>query len=174
MTTPHPTHPRGSAGNAALLRAFIVRTLLLAGIWWVLAGAATDAWLVGSVTVLLATAVSVRLQPPESRRFSIPGATRFLAFFIVRSVKGGVQVAAMAFSRKPGLHPALLEIPLRLDDEAERIILAGTLSLLPGTLNVDLQEDRLYLHVLDHRMPIENEVRHAEEMVAQLFGKELR
>lgn len=170
---PSSLHSHRPAGRTALLRAFVVRAILLAGIWWVLSGTISDAWLVGGTTVLLASALSVVLQPPASRRLSVAGTARFIVFFVMRSIKGGLQVAAMAFSPRPGLQPALMEIPLRLSDASERIILAGTLSLLPGTLSVDLQGNLLRMHVLDSRMPIENDVRHAEAMVARMFGEGL-
>jgi len=171
---PTSIRSRRPAGHAALLRAFTVRAVLLTVIWWVLAGTIADAWLVGGSTVLLGSAVSLMLQPPANLRLSIAGTARFIVFFVIRSIKGGLQVASMAFSRRPGLQPALLEIPLRLSDESERIILAGTLSLLPGTLSVDLQGNLLRLHVLDSRMPIENDLRRAEAMVARMFGGMLR
>lgn len=139
----------------------------------VLTGAATKTWALGVVTVTLATTASLLLQPPGTRRLSVVGSLRFLGFFLVRSVKGGLQVALMAFRPRPALQPGLLDITLRLPDEAERIILAGTLSLLPGTLSVEMDGNVLQLHVLDASMPIEPEVRRAESMVARMFGVEL-
>lgn len=153
-----------------MIRAILLRTVLLLGLWWILTGGVPDAWLIGSIAVVGAVAASLRLQPPGEYRFSIAGFLAFLVFFVVQSIKGGTQVAAMALRPRMDLHPDVLEIRLRLPHEVEQVFLAGTLNLLPGTLSAGLEENHLQLHVLDSRLPIEQEVRTAEERVAHLFG----
>ena len=53
----------------------------------------------------------------------------------------------------------MLEIRLRLPPGISRALLANTLSLQPGTLSVELADDRLHLHVLDARVPVEPQFR---------------
>lgn len=156
-----------------MLRTFLSRLLLFGVLWWILTEGRTDAWLIGGFTIALAIAASLVLQPPSTRRFSLAGLAGFILFFIVNSIKGGVQVAALALRPRLDLQPEMLEIPLHLSDEYAQIFLASALSLLPGTLSAGLDGNRLRLHVLDRRMPIEHEVRAAEIHVARLFGKPL-
>jgi multicomponent Na+:H+ antiporter subunit E len=47
--------------------------------------------------------------------------------------------------------------------------LVNTLNLLPGTVSVSLDGDRLSLHVLDARMPIAEEVLQAEARIARML-----
>ncbi|MGV8900338.1 MAG: Na+/H+ antiporter subunit E [Burkholderiaceae bacterium] len=152
-----------------MLRALMMRAVLFALLWWVLTGGAHDAWGVGAATIALAVAVSLRLRAPGPFRFSILRVPGFLAFFLLESIKGGVQVAGMALRPRLDLQPTTMEIHLRLPDESARMFLAATLSLLPGTLSFGLNGNRLLLHVLDRRMPIEQEVRNTEVQVARLF-----
>lgn len=152
-----------------MLRALIMRAVLFAVLWWVLTGGAPDAWGVGAVTIALAVAVSLRLRAPGPLRLSIARVPGFLAFFLLQSIKGGMQVAGMAVRPRLDLQPTTMEIHLRLPDESSRVFLTGTLSLLPGTLSFGLNGNRLLLHVLDRRMPIEQEVRNTEVQVARLF-----
>lgn len=157
-----------------MIRAILLRTVLLLALWWTLTGGAPGAWLIGSITLAGAVAASLWLQPPGRYRFSITGLLAFSAFFLMKSIKGGAQVAAMALRPRLDLHPDVLEIRLRLPHEAEQVVLASMLSLLPGTLSAGLEENCLHLHVLDSRLPIEQQVRAAEERVARLFGTALQ
>lgn len=153
-----------------MLRAILFRGTLLAVIWWILTGGALHSWGVGLATIIVALAFSLRLRPPAVRRFSLARLPRFFLYFLVQSVKGGIQVARMALRPRLDLQPAMLEFELRLADEPARIFLASVLNLLPGTLSAGLDGSNLHLHVLDGRLPVEREMRHAESWVSWLFG----
>lgn len=155
-------------------RAVALRAPLFVAIWWVLTGGESGAWLFGAVVVAFASALSLYLLPPGApRRFSIIGLLEFLVFFLLQSMKAGGQVAWMAMRPRLDLDPAIVEIPLRLPDDAQRIFLAASLSLLPGTLSAGLDGNRLQLHVLDRRRPIEAAVRNVEARVARMFRVDL-
>lgn len=154
----------------ASVRAVLWRSALFAVLWWALTGGNLDSWGVGVVSVALATAASLHLLPPVNTYVSRIGLLRFLVFFIVQSLRGGAQVAGFALRPRMGLRPGFHEIDLRLPDGIGRMLLANTMSLLPGTLSVELQGNRLYLHVLDERAPTETEVRTAETRLAHLLG----
>lgn len=157
-----------------MLRVVLVRTAFFCVLWWTLTGGSLYGWITGLIVVGLVVMVSLRLHPPGRgyvRLFAIPA---FFIFFLAKSIKGGVQVAAMALRPRLQLHPDVLELHLRLPHESERIFLASLMSLLPGTISAGLEGNRLQLHVLDSRLPIEHEVRDAEAHVARLFGTGLR
>jgi multicomponent Na+:H+ antiporter subunit E len=151
----------------------LARALLFALVWWVLAEGRADSWGVGLIFVALAVAASLRLRPPGRYRLSPVGLLAYAGFFLVQSVRSGLQVAAMALRPRLAIAPALFEIPLRLPPGPAVALLTGTLSLLPGTLSVRLDGATLGLHALDGRLPIEKEVRVAEAYIARLFGIDL-
>jgi multicomponent Na+:H+ antiporter subunit E len=155
-----------------MMRSVLARTAMLVALWGVLTGAAASSWPFGGVTVALAVAASLRLHAPGAAGLSLVGLLSFLLFFLAKSVKGGAQVAAMALRPRMNLHPAILDIELRLPHEAERVFVVGILNLMPGTLSVGLEGSRLQLHVLDSRMPIEQSVRDAEARVAAVFRRQ--
>jgi multicomponent Na+:H+ antiporter subunit E len=161
---PDPSPPIGLGLSAILWRggAFAL-------IWWILAEGRADAWGIGAVSVLLATAASLALAPPGPGRLSAIGLLGFAAFFLAQSALGGMQVAARAFRPRMDLAPALVEVPVTLPDGVARILLVNTLNLLPGTVSVSLDGDRLSLHVLDARMPIAEEVLQAEARIARML-----
>ncbi|MDP3842285.1 MAG: Na+/H+ antiporter subunit E [Oxalobacteraceae bacterium] len=159
----------GAPQHRNRVRSIALRTVLMSALWWVLTGGAAATWGLGVASVASAVAASLVLLPPRARSFSLSGLPGFLAFFLLQSVKAGVQVAAMALRPRPDLRPAVLEIRLQLPDQGARILLACTMTLLPGTLSFGLDGDRLLLHVLDRRMPNEQELRKAEARIARLF-----
>lgn len=151
------------------VRAILQRGAILSLLWWVLAQGRADSWGLGLISVALALIASLWLSPPSQDRFSITGLLRFAGFFLFQSAKAGVQVAIMALRPRLDLAPALLELPITLPAGPARVLLINTLSLLPGTLSVGLNQNLLRLHVLDARLPIEAEVRAAEALIARLL-----
>ena len=140
---------------------------LCGGCW---PGGRADSWGVGGVSVILALAAGLILLPPAKGRFSPLSLAAFVGFFLVQSVKGGIQVAAMALRPRPDLAPAMLDLPIALPPGPARVMLVNTLSLLPGTLSVRIEGDRLRLHVLDRRLPIVEELRAVEAAIARIQG----
>ena len=155
------------------MSALALRGALFALLWWMLTEGRSDGWAVGLVFIVLALAVSLHVSPPMQYRLSTVGLLAYVGFFVVQSVRGGLQVAGLALRPRLALAPALMEVPLRLPPGPAVVLLVGTLSLLPGTLSVRLDGATLSLHVLDGRLPIEHEVRLAEDRIARLFGIDL-
>lgn len=157
-----------------LLRALLMRTVVLALIWWILAGGSPSSWAVGGVAIALSTWASMRLSPPGLIHFSPVGALGFFGFFLWQSLKGGLQVAYLALRPHPDLQPVQMELVLRLQPGPGQLFLASALCLMPGTLALDIQNGQLKLHVLDARMPVEHDVRSAEVWIARMYKQELQ
>ncbi|MDP1718356.1 MAG: Na+/H+ antiporter subunit E [Burkholderiales bacterium] len=154
--------------TAALLR----RGILFALLWWILSEGRAGSWGLGAVAVAVALWASVRLLPLASGRISLVGLFAFLGYFIWNSVRGGAQVALIALRGRQALQPDILEMQLSLPSGASRILMVNVLGLMPGTLGVRLEGDRLRLHVLDARMPIAAAVRALEARIAVIFREQ--
>lgn len=165
--------PRVPHRSPPMARPIITRLILFTAIWWILTGGGNEAWGVGGVVILAALIVSLRLLPAGPRRVSLRGLLGFAGFFVVRSVIAGTQVALIALRPRLDLRPVVVEMSTRLQDESERIFLVSIVSLLPGTLSAGLEGNKLRLHVLDERLPVEEELRAIEYRVARVFGGEL-
>jgi multicomponent Na+:H+ antiporter subunit E len=61
------------------------------------------------------------------------------------------KVARLVVMPKMDLKPGILAFPLKVDRDFEITLLANLITLTPGTLSVDVSEDRrfLYVHALD-------------------------
>lgn len=146
------------------------RVLLFALLWWALTGGTHDAWRFGGPVILLAGAASMWLQPRRRIRIRARELPRFLGFFFWQSLRAGFDVAFRALQPRRPLSPAVLEYPLSLPQGPARVLLADTVSLLPGTLTAGLEADRLIVHVLDARLPMRESLSQVEERVAALFS----
>lgn len=160
------------ASPGARAVALVKRALLFALIWWLLTEGRTDAWGMGGLLVLVGAALSLSLAPPVG--WSLRGLLRFVPFFVRYSLVGGIDVAKRAFSPAMPLQPAMIEYPLALTLPQSRLFMAAVISLLPGTLCADVQEDKLWVHVLDRGNAIEDELKALERRVARLFRHERR
>lgn len=120
----------------------------LAALWFVLTSADPASWLMGLPAVGLATWLFRRLG--ERRQVAVaPGAIfRYLGFFVIESLRAGVDVAVRALAPGRRFSPHLLDYETSLPPGWPRTLFANTVSLLPGTLSVSLDDERLTVHAL--------------------------
>ena len=153
------------------LRVWLLRLVLFSLMWGILTDGAIGSWPIGVPVVLIATLVSVMLMPPLS--WSLRGMVAFIPYFIWHSVHGGVDVARRAFHPQLPISPGLFDYRFRLPPGLPRVFMANTVSLLPGTLSVELEEEILRVHVLDETRAINEELKMLEKHLADIFGIEL-
>ena len=149
---------------------FILRSGLLAFLWWIISGGANDSWLVGLPVVLVAAHLSVTLKAKQTQRVHLIPLLRFIPFFLYESVCGGIDVTRRVYAPRLPLHPALLIYPLRLPEGVAQVFFANSVSLLPGTLCTHIKDHALQIHVLDKTAPIVKELEVLELKVASIFG----
>ncbi len=82
----------------------------------------------------------------------VRSAFAFFLSFLWQLVQANLSVArTVLLERKEKINPAFLAIPLEARTDAEIALLANLITLTPGTLSLDVSEDRrfLYIHTLD-------------------------
>ncbi len=152
-----------------------IASLLLA-IWWILSDGSIAGLGFGLIAVALAL-FAARLIPPPMRARGT-GLTvlrwravpRFLAYFLSRSLIAGVDVARRTLTPRMPLSPRVLVLRTELPAGPAQVFLMATLSLLPGTLGMSVQQDTITLHVLDDRDDAERDMRTAEGYVGPMFA----
>jgi multicomponent Na+:H+ antiporter subunit E len=77
-----------------------------------------------------------------------PQAIGFTLFFVKELVISNVRVAHDIVTPKSHMRPAIVAVPLDVTSDEEITMLANVVTLTPGTLSLDLSEDRrtLYVH----------------------------
>ena len=77
----------------------------------------------------------------------------FALFFLWDLFLANLRMAYLVFRPHQSLRPAIVAVPLELESDMEITLLANLISLTPGTLTLDVSDDRrmLYVHVADLR-----------------------
>jgi multicomponent Na+:H+ antiporter subunit E len=73
-----------------------------------------------------------------------------LLFFLKELVLSSVRVAIDVIRPRLTMRPAVIAVPLELTSDAQITLLANLISLTPGTLSVDVAEDKscLFVHAM--------------------------
>ena len=150
---------------------WLVRAGLFAILWWVLTAGDSASWIIGVPAVLLAAWLSISLAGAFAFRLSFAGLSRYLVFFVIESVRGGVDVARRALLPGGRVEPQILHYRTSLAHGLPQDILVYTVSLLPGTLAMDIEDDRLTLHALSGDMQPLESIETCERYVAAVFGE---
>ncbi|MDH6230089.1 multicomponent Na+:H+ antiporter subunit E [Mesorhizobium soli] len=71
--------------------------------------------------------------------------------FVKELILSAWRVAKLVLSSKMDLKPGIFAYPLKVDRDFEITLLANLITLTPGTLSVDVSDDRrvLYVHAID-------------------------
>ncbi|WP_181704350.1 Na+/H+ antiporter subunit E [Chthonobacter albigriseus] len=74
-----------------------------------------------------------------------------IGLFLVELIKSGIRVAKILMRRDLDLKPGMVAYPLADLRDFEITLLANLITLTPGTLSVDVSDDRrlLYVHCVD-------------------------
>lgn len=87
----------------------------------------------------------------DKRYFTrVPKIIGFALYFIYEMIKANVQVAYDVITPKFFMRPGFVSFPMEAQSNFEINLLATFISLTPGTLVIDLSEDRkeMYIHVM--------------------------
>jgi multicomponent Na+:H+ antiporter subunit E len=149
------------------------RAVFFSLVWWLLVGGSASGWLFGLAAIPGATAASIRLGPTTPLRLRPVPFLRYLASFLLQSLLGAWDVARRAVHPRLPLAATFIEYPLRLEDETSRVLLAATITMLPGTITAEIRSDRLLIHAIDATRPVVATIRAMETRIGALFGSRL-
>jgi multicomponent Na+:H+ antiporter subunit E len=89
--------------------------------------------------------------PEEKRYFDrLPKIISFTFFFFKELIKANLQVAYDVITPKFYMQPGIVKIPLDATTDLEITLLANLITLTPGTLSLDVSDDKkvLYVHAM--------------------------
>ncbi len=130
----------------------LLLNLLLAIAWAALGGSASAHNLVLGFA-LGALALFLVREPFGSRAYlwRLWAITSLALLFLKELALSAVKVAATVLSPDMNLKPGIFAFPLTVDRDFEITLLANMITLTPGTLSVDVSDDKktLFVHALD-------------------------
>jgi multicomponent Na+:H+ antiporter subunit E len=163
--------PGRSAGGAARLRSAILTGSVLGGLWLVLSDFDPASLAFGAPAILAGAALTAMLPPAPPWRIAPLAALGFAGFFAWQSVRGALDVARRALDPRLPLRPGFRTVILTLGPGPGRVLLANTVSLLPGTLSAEIEGRRLIVHTLDLESDLAAEVAGLEVRVRAVFRR---
>ena len=97
----------------------------------------------------------------------------FLGFFIKELVQANLRVAFDILTPPWHMQPGVIALPLSARTEMEITLVANLISLTPGTLSLDVSDDRkvLYIHAmfLDDEEELRRNLKEMEHRALELF-----
>ncbi|WP_163577483.1 Na+/H+ antiporter subunit E [Halomonas faecis] len=149
--------------------------LLLALAWVTLSGDFSGANLVVGLVFGYVSLILIQPQVPALAGYParVPRILRFLVFFIKELVQANLRVAFDILTPPWYMSPGVIALPLEARTELEITMVANLISLTPGTLSLDVSDDRkvLYIHAmfLDDEEELRRNLKEMECRALELF-----
>ena len=85
----------------------------------------------------------------------IPAQLRFFWMLTIEIIKANIMVAKIVLQPKIDIKPGVIAVPIRTKTDMGITALANTITLTPGTLTIDVSDDKsvLYVHAIDTSDP---------------------
>jgi len=125
-----------------------VINLIIAAVWMLLQETLSwESFAVGYVIGWLVLFFSVRRFGASLYTKPVVAFLRLSVVFVVEVVKSSVRVAYLVLHPRLPVSPGLITVPLDVESDEGITMFAGMISMTPGSLSVDVSDDRKYLYV---------------------------
>jgi len=143
-----------------LLVGSLDRQELIAGL---LVAAAATAMTVGHAPIL----AGIRATPYAPLAFLM-----YLGALLLALLRANLDMARRVLTPALPIRPAMVQINTSLRSDLGRLVLANSITLTPGTLSVDVEDDALTVHWID--CPPDTDIESATQTIAGNFERHLR
>ena len=133
---------------------YLLIFLVLLGLWTLLTASLTpDELIAGAVVAALVTWLAgPRLSIFSGIRLTLSAPYHlvlYLAHFTMALIRANLDMARRVLSPSLPLRPAMVHVGTNLHSSLGRLLLANSITLTPGTLSVDIQDDGILVHWVD-------------------------
>lgn len=134
---------------------FGISMLLTLGVLWFLLSGHTEPLLIGlgTFSVLFVLWLSVRMRVLDEEGLPVYvhelALARYVVWLAVEVVKSNLAVTRMVFRRDLQLDAVTVRLPARQHTVIGRVIYANSITLTPGTVSIDLDDESVEVHALD-------------------------
>lgn len=130
----------------------LLPNVLLALVWLALSGTLTwQNFLLGFVLGYIILWLNQRVQGRRNYARKTVVLVRFALFYLWELVQANLRAALSVLRPIRYLSPAVVAVPLNVRSDNEITVLATLITLTPGTLTLDVSDDRktLYVHTVE-------------------------
>jgi multicomponent Na+:H+ antiporter subunit E len=134
-----------------MTKSLFLTNLILAIIWVMATGTLTEENFLFGFFIGFGILWIITFKKEERKYFSgIPKWFGFGLFILLEIIKANFQALKESFYPKSKLEPGIVKVPLDAKTDIEISILSNIISLTPGTLIMDVSDDKkvIYVHVM--------------------------
>lgn len=122
--------------------------ILLTLVWVALTGSIAFLNFLFGFVISFAILWVITVDRGEAKYFKIlPKIVAFLFFFLYELIKANIQVAYEVITPRLDMTPGIVRVPLDAETDIEITLLANLITLTPGTLSLDVSDDKKVLYV---------------------------
>ena len=137
------------------IKSRIVVFILALLVWLALAGIQIQQLVVGAVVALVVSLVAGQFLITTEKQKHVLHRAMYAAFYLLKfiweMIKANVHVAYLVIHPNVPIKPGIVKIKTTLTKDAAITVLTNSITLTPGTLTVDINEDtkEIYVHWID-------------------------
>lgn len=98
---------------------------------------ALSAW-----TVFRIFPITLKIMSPRRLLHSI----RYIPWFLYKMIKANLEIAVLVLNPKLPIKPAILKGTTSLKNKESQLLLTSSITLTPGTLTIDTEDDEVTIH----------------------------
>ena len=132
------------------MRKWISTFLILWLTWVLIAGFTLPEVLLGGAVALILSLLIARYVSYSFMLKGVAGLFKFIFVFIpvflYKLVLANFDIAYRVLSPSLPINPRIVKVPTNLKSDFQKLVLANSITLTPGTLSLDVEEDGLLIH----------------------------
>jgi len=159
------------------MRKWISTFLVLWLTWVLIAGFTLPEVLLGGVVALVLSLLTKRYVSYAFTLQGVAGVFRFIFVFIpvflYKLILANLDIAYRVLSPRLPINPKIVKVPTQLKGDFQKLVLANAITLTPGTLTLDVEDDGLLIHWVNAKGESETDFKKAisEDFEVLLGGK---
>ena len=130
----------------------VILSFILLLVTWLLLNSKFDIATIGIgiiVSLFISIAICSKCEVFSELNVSPKGVYYFFLYFFVflgALIKSNLDVARRVISPSLPINPGIVEVQTKLKSKIGRLVLANSITLTPGTLSIDIKDDKIYIH----------------------------
>lgn len=135
------------------MKKVISLSLVMFVIWLLLAGVHVQEMIVGAaVSIILSIIISNYIQLSLNLKSLVKllmFVFMYIPIMVVELIKANVDVAKRVLNPKLPINPGIVKVPTKVKGDLGKLTLANSITLTPGTISLDADEENVYIHWID-------------------------
>jgi len=142
-----------STVKEVILKKFISLSIVMFIIWLLMAGFDANEMILGGLVCVTLAYVLTNYLDISFNLLAIPKIALFLITYIptllFELIKANIDVAKRVLNPSLPINPGIVKVPTQIKNEYGRLILANSITLTPGTISLDADDEGIYVHWID-------------------------